>query len=127
MQRKPLVPCDLTPTELIGMDDYEFIKKHFNLSLKVVDPEKFDNMMKKKFNEKERTLVAEIYKKLREFGVWPKGIDRHGEIKWGIALRGDLQNYTESMPEIPRRNFPLSVEFKKMPELSESYIVAENY
>ena len=104
MKRKPLYPSNLTPLELIGgNNNYKFLKMHFKACLKIQDPEKFDSIIGKKFADDERVLIAGMYKRLSDFGVYPKCIDRCGEIEWGIAVRGDLQNYVDSLP-LPTRS-----------------------
>jgi hypothetical protein len=95
MKRKPMYPSNLTPRELIGEDDYLFLKMHFLASLKITDPEKFGDKISKKFKERERASIVEILDRLKRFGFYPSRIDEKGEIVWGIVLRGDLQDYTE--------------------------------
>ena len=103
LQRKPLHPTSLTPEQIVGDSrDMALIESHFTLSLKNTDPERWEKAMQKTFTEAERTHVAGIYTKLREKGIWPRSIDRFGNIEWGIAVRGDSQEYIESLP-LPAR------------------------
>jgi len=106
MKRKPLYPSNLSPLELIGGDNnYKFLKMHFKACLKIQDPEKFDSTLSKKFKEDERVLIAGMYKRLSDFGIYAKCIDKDGEIEWGITVRGDLQEYVESMPLVSRGEY----------------------
>ena len=103
MKRKPLHPTSLSPEEIIGEPrDIALIESHFTLSLKHSDPERWEKAMQKTYTEAERTHVATIYEKLRDKGLYPRAIDRFGGIEWGIATKGNVQDYVERYPLIPR-------------------------
>jgi len=103
LERPPLVPTDLTPEDIIGPHMARF-KLHFEESLKVQDPDKFESTMKK-FSQEDRDLCSDLLKELRRYGYWPCGISGTGKIKFATVLMGDLQRYVESMPLIDRNSF----------------------
>ena len=106
LKRKPIYPTTLTPEEIIGdPGDSGLLESHFTLSLKYTDPERYEKAMQRKFKESERNHVASIYKKLREKGIWPKSIDKFGNIEWGVVVRSDFLEYVESMPLVSRGEY----------------------
>ena len=99
LNRKPLYPTSLTPEEIIGdPGDVGLLESHYVLAMKESDPERYEKAMQKKFSEHERVHIATLYEKLRDFGVWPDGIDKFGNLVWAYAVMGDLQRYVESLP-----------------------------
>ena len=87
--------------EIVGIDNLGLLTMHFTLALKT-DAEKFDSVMSRKFPENERTFIAECYAKLRDKGLWPRSIDKFGEITWGIATMSELHRKVDSMPLMPK-------------------------
>ena len=106
LRRRPLYPTTLTPEEIIGdSGDSGLLESHFTLSVKYTDPERYEKAMQRKFTESERVHIATIYAKLREKGIWPKAIDKFGNIEFGVAVRSDFQDYVESLPLVERGEY----------------------
>ena len=106
LRRRPLYPTTLTPEEIIGdPGDSGLLESHFTLSVKYTDPERYEKAMQRKFTEAERTHISTIYAKLRESGIWPRAIDKFGNIEFGVAVRSDFQDYVESLPLVARGEY----------------------
>ena len=96
LKREPIYPSNLTPQEIIGLENEPILEAHFKLTLKESDAERLEKLLSKNYTEAERAYIQELYEKLRSFGIYPKAIDKFGAIIWGISLKSDLQTYIES-------------------------------
>lgn len=111
LKRKPINPTSLTPEEIVGMDLMPLLELHYKSAMKAESQEELDKAMTRAgINSTDRKIAAEAYEKLREHGIHPGGMDRHNNILWRYALRGDLQNYVEALP------LPTKLEIKEMSE-----------
>jgi len=117
LKRPPVHPTNLTPDELVGDDALPLLEIHFKAVRHAVTQEEHERQVRRSgLASYERRLVEEAYEKLRGFGIWPRDINEYGGIVWGVAVRSDLQNLVESLPLLNRKDFPLSVQFKEVPE-----------
>ena len=124
LYRPPLIPSDIQPKQIIG-GNAALVESHFTKAIKAQSQEEYERAMKS-FAENERKIISDIYAELREIGIWPRGIDKFGNIEFGIACRSNLQTYTESMPLIDRKNFHLSVKFKEVSPVTYQDKLAED-
>ena len=124
LYRPPLVPSDIQPEQIIGTNA-ALVESHFTKAIKSQSQEEYERSMKS-FAENERKIISDIYTELREIGIWPRGIDRFGNVEFGIACRSNLQSYVESMPLINRKNFRFSVKFKEVPQVTYQDKLAED-
>ena len=70
----------MRPHELI--EDKKIFKDHFLKTRKCITSEQFEKAASE-FSSEQRKSIAESYRKLRQHGFVPVGIDSRGAIVWG--------------------------------------------
>lgn len=108
LTRTPLYPTSKTPEEIIGIENMPILKAHFKIALKEKYTGDYGKAMQK-YSEAERVYIAELYQKLRDYGIYPKGLDGDNKIVLGITVESDLQEHI-------KKKYPLKCDNCNCPE-----------
>ena len=89
LRRPPLVPNNMSPEVVYSGEKIALLKIFLKATLHCTGKEDFEKAVKG-FSDKERAEVAKTLSECRSMGYYPEAVIDN-EIKWGIALKGDVE------------------------------------
>ena len=89
LKKPPLVPGNLTPENVYFGNEMALLKTFLKATLHCSGKDDFEKAVKG-FTDKEREDVAKTLGECRTMGYFPEAVIDH-DIKWGIALKSDIQ------------------------------------
>lgn len=108
LKKPPLVPGNLSPENVYFGEKMALLKIFLKATLHCSRKDDFEKAVKG-FSDKERADVSEMLTDCRNMGFFPEDVIDN-EIKWGIALKGDVEI---EMERNAKRYFDRGVQVKK--------------
>jgi hypothetical protein len=100
LKAPPLIKTNQLPMDIVG--PYAMIvKKHLSLVKNVTSTEEHEKALKG-FPEKDRDIVTDIYKNLRDNGYLVKGLDTMRRIRIGIIIDNFHRDF-ENLDPVPKK------------------------